>query len=1199
MLTSALLVLYSALFAVLGVYAVVYVLGAARFLFVAPPAVPSPEVATASVTVLVPAFDEGPALVDTVETLLHQDYPGPILIRVLIKDDADTSLAPLRERYALGDDLTLRRDGVTLEVCLTGLQRKHDKINRALESLDSTYVAFLDADHRADPSWLSASVAILDGSPEQVAVQSRRAPLDARTLFQFWDSAENHLGNEVFNHLAHAHGQTCFFTGTTCVFRSSVFDDRGLPDSITEDTFLSYQLLCDGASIAYNGSCGSFEEVAPDFSSYIARRRRWSSGHNHTFFSHLPNILRGPLSWGRKLQLLLHGAFFLLPTLIVVLVNLMGVYFFLQLTTSVRLLAVILSLLVSGVLAYAISSDLTQGVQNTVLAFLWVFPQLGATSVFAYRLIGDELFFQIISFPYVRFFGPAGLALFLTPIAVLLVGAARLGRPSLTTTLLFLPTFPLILFLDVFAIYVGFMDRLLGRTVWGKIRRSNSIEASFLPEEMRSLLRGETAGVRGSRVLGGLLLVVVGVVAVNDLAVFDNCGHPVYLLGDAIVYRKTDFDTEMKVTVAKRAARPGFVEIETTVLVESRSARPVALSIRLGDDREEAVMDGTGSVSTTTVVPAGFATLDLDVELSGAGSTCYVDRDVSTTLRELRGGKLFLNGEEFLIKGVIPSFRTARLDLGLREGLAQIKALGANTVRVYHAPTPEMMDLAEELGLMLVVQPDESTWQNLDMEAADASQVLLGRYRDLVGATEGRPHVLIDNIGNELELVAPGPTAPRNIAKALQLARESEGYRFPLSYSTYAVYHPYPVDLLAVNMLDSGETYWRDAVQLLGAKHDAFYASEFGGFVAFYEQIDPLIRASRVDAYWRRLQEAGSAGAIFFQSHDNWAQPVVVGFNDPFNPEQPDDLRGLWDHENRPKLVHRYLKAIYADVDLELTRDGDGDGEVAMTNRRPYRLEDLVVSYGAEVVFTGTLEPEERVVLDHAPPAADPHRYALAYTSHRGLPSAYTIEVRDPAHLERPQIVNRFFRQRATSATRFDVELYGDDELRFLLPPSWERYRVAGREQAATDGVNVVRFAEPSQVECPGFAFRRSPEAPWLPVPAPFTEGGAYALRIELPDGIGLEDYELVIEGTGASELVFVAPDGSRIKARTHSYRENRIAMKTLSPALHGRVLVVRVVRNSTLYVAPELTPSGEPIQVSLKRPRLEKIHRAVLERIR
>ncbi|MEM9693556.1 MAG: hypothetical protein AAGA56_13490, partial [Myxococcota bacterium] len=364
---------------------------------------------------------------------------------------------------------------------------------------------------------------------------------------------------------------------------------------------------------------------------------------------------------------------------------------------------------------------------------------------------------------------------------MLLVGAYRLGRPSLTTVALFLPTYPLILFFDVFAAALGAVDLALGREAWGQVRRSATVETQQLPREVASLLSAESRGANVARALAAILLLGGMTVAVNDLLVVDNCGHPKYLFGDAILHRKRDFDTELTVLIEKRPGRPGHVAIEAEVQIKVTEGRAVSVSATVdGETEAEHRFTEPGRFEVTREVPAGFETVNIGVAASGAGSSCWIERSVPTTLKEIRDRQLHLNGEPFLIKGVIPSFRKVDTGLELREGLQQIKRLGANTVRVYHAPTPELVALAAELQLMLIVQPDESTWQNIDMTNEDSAEGLARRYRELVAASEASPYILIDNLGNELELTTQGFAAPRNIARALRQARADPYYRFPL-----------------------------------------------------------------------------------------------------------------------------------------------------------------------------------------------------------------------------------------------------------------------------------------------------------------------------------------------------------------------------------------------------------------------------------
>ncbi|MEO1482354.1 MAG: glycosyltransferase family 2 protein [Myxococcota bacterium] len=1155
----------------------------------------------APVVILVPSYNEGQGLTDAVETLLAQHYDGEVTVRILVEDESDTSVPYLRQRFGVDGVRGTQRGNRVVEVALTGLRKKNEKVNWALPGVQTPYVAFLDADHRADPHWLAASILELKRSGA-TACQSVRAPLDARRLFQFWDSAENHLGNEVLNIVCARLGLQSFFTGTTCVFRTDTFSRERFPNSITEDTFLSYRLLTAGERIVFNRHSGSYEEVAPDFSSYLARRRRWSSGHNQTFFRHLGRILTAPLPFAHKGQLLLHGAYFTLPTLIVILVAALGLFTFFQLTDSVRGLVLVVSLFLALLLSFATSDSWIDRAINGPLAFVWLFGQVALLGPFVYRTAGDLLYFQLLSFPYASDLAWLQLVLILLPLLVLFVGSVRLGRPSFGLLLLYLPTFPLILFLDIFAGFVGFVDFLIGRRVWGKIRRGNSIEASFLPVSVVYLLSTSTKTRSNYWYLLGVPLSVVLLVFVNDVFVFENCGNPRYLLGHALIYEKRSFDPELEVRIRKEHAdEKDAFRLRAQLQVSSESHRSLRLSHRLNTQAVEwhGIPDGNESLEAVAELPMAFDTGRLTVTLEGDGVMCRIEREFSAVLKEIRDGVLHVNGEPFVIKGVVPSFRNAQIGLPLRDGLAQIKALGANTIRLYHAPTPDVLDLADELDLMLVTQPDESTWQNIDMAKRGSDERLVQRYVDLVNSTAGHPHVLIDNLGNELELTRDRVPATRNIASALKKARKESAYRFPLSYSTYGIFFDYRVDLFAVNMLDTGRVYWRSGASLAKKKHGAFYASEFGGFVAFHETIDPLIRAARMADDWQALQRVGASGGIFFQSHDNWAQPIVEGYNDPFRAEQADDTRGLWNHQNEPKLVHSHLSRLYADVAIAWVDEGaiaatsmDRMRTLRVTNQRPYVLEGLVVEHAGVPVGSGRLGPGD--FLDVSVPQSTV-RVDVRYSTHRGLVSDYPVDLADVREVSAPHIYNTLARVHAESARRYSVDLYRDAELRFLLPKSWRSYAVDGQVRENTGGIQRYALPSPSVVPCEDVEISRKPKV-WTPLPENHTAAGTHSVRCRVPKVQDLASYTLVLEGTGAGQVEFLGPGGRVLGAATHSYRENRIPMSKAMAAVQNGVLTYRLERTGLPYIEAKYTTDRTPIEIPMNPPRFEKIQTVTLE---
>lgn len=1150
---------------------------------------------------MVPSYNEGSALIDTIETLFSQDYLGPIRIQVLVEDERDTSVVPLREHFDLGSSLTTDRGNRTLAVQLSGLRRKNDKINWALDRTTTPLIAFLDADHRADPRWISSSVATLKRTGA-AACQSVRGPLDARRLFQFWDSAENHLGNEVLNRVTAALGMNSFFTGTTCIFRADVLLNQRFPESITEDTYLSFQLLVRGKRIAFNAQHGSYEEVAPDLGTYIARRRRWSCGHNQTFFHHLTAIFRSRVSLAKKLQLLMHGAYFTLPSLIVSLVLAVGLFTYFQLTDNVQRLVVLISLFLSGALSFATSSVWKDRAINLVLAFCWIFGQVALLGPFFYRTSGDSLYFQLAEFPYAQKFLWLQAALILLPLAVLTLGSLRIGRPAFGFLLLYLPTFPVVLFLDIYAGFVGLVDFLFGRTVWGTIRRGNSIEVSLLPESVAVQLR---TGIQSRTRYFNLLLLPVGaglLVLANDFLAFENCGNPRYLLNRPLFFEQENFDPELEVRIRKeRLRKEGKFRLRVQVLVRSESGRSMRLShsINGGATEWHEVHNGNKTIETIADLPLAFEIGTLEVGLQGDGAMCRVQRKFSAVLSEIRNGLLHVNGEPFVIKGVVPSFRNAQIDLSVHQGLEQIRQIGANTIRLYHTPTAEIQDAAQKLDLMLVSQPNESTWQNLDMADSGADEELVRRYDDLVQSTSGHPQILIDNLGNELELTHERVRATRNIASALKKARRGSNYRFPLSYSTYGLFFDYRVDIFAVNMLDTGRVYWRDGVALAKEKHRAYYASEFGGFVAFHETVNPLVRAARVSDNWNTLIETGASGGVFFQSHDNWAQPIVEGYNDPFRPEQADDTRGLWDHRNQPKLVHEHLRRLYSDVELSWVENQDIGASaktVLVTNRRPYVLEDIQVTEFGSLLATGRLAPGDSLRFP-VPTTRGLHEFDFRYTTHHGLESSYPVEIVDPYSVAEPRVLTKLTRVIEKTPTSIELQIYRDNQLQFALPASWTEYSVNGEARPHTGGLLSYTLPEPSVAACGNVEISQSPHV-WFPLPDNHIDSGYHYVRCRVPEVNDIASYTLVLEGTAASHVEFVGPREQIVGAGTHSYRENRISMRRAMGAINDGVLTYRLDRTGIPYIDGVYTPDRKPIHVPMSPPRFEKIQTVSIHKL-
>jgi O-antigen biosynthesis protein len=127
---------------------------------------------------------------------------------------------------------------------------------------------------------------------------------------------------------------------------------------------------------------------------------------------------------------------------------------------------------------------------------------------------------------------------------------------------------------------------------------------------------------------------------------------------------------------------------------------------------------------------------------------------------QVDGKFLRVDGDRFYVRGV--TYGTfAETELGLFPGLKQVEedfaamaAVGINTVRTYTVPGQEILNLAEEAGLKVLMgvwwddpryldPTDSGSWQEMASEARDA-------VKDAVESYVGHPSVLAFVLGNEI-----------------------------------------------------------------------------------------------------------------------------------------------------------------------------------------------------------------------------------------------------------------------------------------------------------------------------------------------------------------------------------------------------------------------------------------------------------------
>lgn len=422
------------------------------------------------VAILVPAREEGARAIRIIRSLLQQDYPGPIEILLLLKNEADSAIPFLKDAFPQQGDLLVDEPNRRVTVVFTGETSKSAKINHVAQGLTAPFAAIIDCDHQAHPAWVRSSLQLLR---EQGArfIQGRRGPLSARGLFRLWDSLHQHIGCELFNTAFARMGLTVFFTGTTAILETKLLQEHPLHACITEDADFSYQVVLKGVKIIHNPWYGSDEEVSPDLYSFLARRRRWSNGHTATFFRHVPRVWNSPLSWAERLQFFYHGFHYLIAPIVAVLHLFIGLYFMTHMF-AIHVVAALMSALFLAIRFSASQKSRSTATRFSEIAvvFAWFFPAL---------LIGVNLLLAILAhdapravLPIPFAFQILGLVCFSAPLIALLVGLAGYRQLSVGTFFAVTLTYPVAFYLDIAGVLIGLTDLMAGWSPWHAVTRS-------------------------------------------------------------------------------------------------------------------------------------------------------------------------------------------------------------------------------------------------------------------------------------------------------------------------------------------------------------------------------------------------------------------------------------------------------------------------------------------------------------------------------------------------------------------------------------------------------------------------------------------------------------------------------------------------------------------------------------------------------
>ncbi len=186
-------------------------------------------------------------------------------------------------------------------------------------SAEAEYIAVVDADYIVEAGFIRHALQYFDG--DQVGlVQFPQAYYNVSAKNKGMDLEYNYFFSLFMNSGNRFNSVTS--TGTMSIYRKKALNEAGRwnGECITEDSELGVRIILKGYRTKYADEVMGRGLLPLDFRSYIRQRERWIIGNTYILKNYFGKILTSPLSFIRKINILLQVSawhnFILLPFLI-------------------------------------------------------------------------------------------------------------------------------------------------------------------------------------------------------------------------------------------------------------------------------------------------------------------------------------------------------------------------------------------------------------------------------------------------------------------------------------------------------------------------------------------------------------------------------------------------------------------------------------------------------------------------------------------------------------------------------------------------------------------------------------------------------------------------------------------------------------------------------------------------------------------
>jgi cellulose synthase/poly-beta-1,6-N-acetylglucosamine synthase-like glycosyltransferase len=261
------------------------------------------------VSIIVPCRNEEDVIEKTLTSIKNQSYEN---FEVIVVDDnsSDGTLEVVTkfiDSNGLENFRLLKRK--------ENNSKKAKAVNEALKYSKGEIVVFFDADNSPQRECITNLVKRF--SDDKIASVQGRIVTNMTNFISKIVFMERCSGFDVRFLGKEKLGMNCQFGGTAVAVRAKILKALGGFDeeTLTEDTYLTSNLILQGYKIVYEPKAVVVEEAPPNITNYITQRTRWASGHMACFFEHAKKVFKAKISLRDKVDTLLFLAYYFVPIL--------------------------------------------------------------------------------------------------------------------------------------------------------------------------------------------------------------------------------------------------------------------------------------------------------------------------------------------------------------------------------------------------------------------------------------------------------------------------------------------------------------------------------------------------------------------------------------------------------------------------------------------------------------------------------------------------------------------------------------------------------------------------------------------------------------------------------------------------------------------------------------------------------------------